>query len=58
MTLFQSAMGLRHSDMRRATWRLEGTLVNGKDERILKGTTSKISSAPKPRVDAWHIGDI
>lgn len=44
MTLFQCAMGLRHSDMRRATWRLEGSIVDGDDRRILKGTTKKNQS--------------
>lgn len=44
LTLFQSAMGLRHSDMRKATWRVEGAVVDNVDGRIIKGTTQKNKS--------------
>lgn len=44
LTLFQSAMGLRHSDMKRASWRVEGSIVDGEDKRLLRGATQKNKS--------------
>lgn len=59
MTLFQSAMGLRHSDMRRATWRVEGAVADGVDHRVIKGTTSKNKSTyiiPAHLNPEWTLG--
>lgn len=44
LTLFQCAMGLRHSDVRRATWYLTGNIENGVDKRIIRGSTKKNKS--------------
>jgi hypothetical protein len=44
LTLFQSAMGLRHSDMKRASWRVEGSIVDDEDKRLLRGATQKNKS--------------
>lgn len=44
ITLFQTSVGLRHSDMKKASWRIEGEIVDGKDRRTLVGTTQKNKS--------------
>lgn len=58
LTLFQCAMGLRHSDMKRASWRVEGSIVEGEDNRVIRGGTQKNRSAyivPVHLNPAWTL---